>query len=116
MARIKYTREILSGLAAESRSVSEMLVKLGLRLSGGSHAHIRSRLNRFGIDTSHFRGRRSNFGSSHRGPQRVMPQERLVLRDPSHPPLSARALRSALLEIGRPHPSVDTQNRPLMDT
>jgi len=104
VARIKYTREVLSGLAAESRSVSELLVKLGLRISGGSHAHIRSRLNRFGIDTSHFRGKSGNFGLDHRGgPQRVMAEERLVLRDPSRPPLSAHSLRSALLEIGCPH-------------
>ena len=104
MSRIKYTREILAGLAAESRSVSELLVKLGLRISGGSHAHIRSRLNRFGIDTRHFLGKRANFGPFHRGgPKRVTPQERLVLREASRPPLSAHALRSALLEIGRPH-------------
>lgn len=103
VARIKYTPEVLAAAVEGSRSVYDVLRKLGLRLTGGSHAHIRSRLIRFGIDTSHFLGKRANSGPGHRGPRRPLPDEFLVLRDASRPPIGTWRLRWALLATGRAH-------------
>ena len=100
--RPKYTPEMLAEAAKESLSVSELMVRLGLHLSGGGHSHIKRRLAALGIETSHFLGSRSNSGSRHSGgPARKSPDERLVLRDPHQPPERAERLRRALVELGR---------------
>ena len=62
-ARRKYTPELLARAAAQSRSVADVLRLLGIRISGGSHAHISRQMKRFGIDTSHFTGSVHNRGS-----------------------------------------------------
>jgi hypothetical protein len=49
--RPKYTAEMLEEAARDSLSLSESLVRLGLRLSGGGHSHIKSRLATLGIET-----------------------------------------------------------------
>ncbi|HEY1293664.1 MAG TPA: hypothetical protein VGJ60_11325 [Chloroflexota bacterium] len=64
MPGVIYTREILQAAVRDSRSISDVLRKLGLRLSGGGHAHIKRRLAYFQIDTSHLLGARSNCGPS----------------------------------------------------
>ena len=51
---MKYTREILEPLVKESRSIAEVLRKLGLKQSGGSHSHLSRAIKREGIDSSHF--------------------------------------------------------------
>lgn len=54
---IKYTKEILEEAAAKSVTITEVLVHLGIKKTGGGHKHIKDRLTFFGIDTSHFVGR-----------------------------------------------------------
>ncbi|MGC1211400.1 MAG: HNH endonuclease signature motif containing protein [Micromonospora sp.] len=56
MVRYKYTPEALAEAAANSHSITGVMRALGVRISGGSHAHISRQLRRFGIDTSHFTG------------------------------------------------------------
>jgi hypothetical protein len=41
--------------------------KLGLKISGGSSSHLKSRFIKYNIDISHFTGRSSNKGISHKG-------------------------------------------------
>jgi hypothetical protein len=101
--RPKYSRELLASLAADSRSVSDVFRKLGLRLTGGGHAHLKHRLARDGIDTSHFLGVRANSGSAHRGPKPRTRDEVLTLRDAYTPPVKAALLRRLLRELGRPY-------------
>ncbi|SBT52729.1 hypothetical protein [Micromonospora auratinigra] len=62
MTRYRYPPEALAAAAARARTVTEVLRLLGVRPSGGSHAHISRQLNRFGIDTSHFSGQAHNKG------------------------------------------------------
>ncbi|MEV6348994.1 hypothetical protein [Actinoplanes sp. NPDC051851] len=59
---MKHTPEILARAAVQANSVAGVLRILGLRQSGGMHAHISRRLKQFGIDTSHFRGAAHNRG------------------------------------------------------
>ncbi len=102
MPRMRYTREILEAAVRDSRSISDVLLKLGLRLTGGGHAHIKRRLAYFELDTSHFLGARANRGPEHRGgPVRKQPHERLVLCDPVLPPIRIDRVRRSLLELGR---------------
>jgi hypothetical protein len=96
----KYTREVLTAVAAQSRSIAEMLRRLGIRQSGGAHAHISRRLKAFGIDTSHFTGQAHNRGKSSQN--RLGPKELLVLLPPGSRRTPGRRLTRALLEIGLP--------------
>ncbi|MEU8260761.1 helix-turn-helix domain-containing protein [Micromonospora sp. NPDC048999] len=62
MVRYKYTPEALAQAAAEAHSITGVMRALGVRISGGSHAHISRQLKFFGIDTSHFTGSVHNKG------------------------------------------------------
>lgn len=55
---MKYTKELLSKVAASSNSTSEVCRKLlgHSRVHGGFHQYIASRMKQYGIDTSHFVG------------------------------------------------------------
>lgn len=82
--------------------MTEVLRRLGLRISGGAHAHIKRRLAGYGIDTSHFLGQRVNSGVSHRGgPAKKAPHEVLVERGDHEPRVVISRIRRALLELGR---------------
>jgi hypothetical protein len=103
MQHEKYTREVLEKAVRQSRSMSEVLRRLGLRLAGGTHSHIARRVKAFQIDTSHFLGRGANRGVDHKGgPAKLTWQEVLVLRT-SGRRQAAYVLRRALLESGRPY-------------
>ncbi|GGZ52241.1 hypothetical protein GCM10010387_53150 [Streptomyces inusitatus] len=53
-----YPREVLEAAAAHSHSVGEMLAYMGVAPYDSAYSHISGRLVKFGIDTSHFTGRR----------------------------------------------------------
>lgn len=63
---IKYSKELLEPIVKESFSYQEVMRKLGLKISGGSSSHLKSRFILYGIDISHFTGRASNRPKSHR--------------------------------------------------
>ncbi|MFI5936823.1 HNH endonuclease signature motif containing protein [Actinoplanes sp. NPDC051494] len=101
MANVRYTRQILADAAAASTSMAGVLRHLGLRQTGGAHAHLRRRIDHLGIDTTHFLGQ----GHARNVPprNRRRPEEVMILR-----PLDAkrevpRILRRALTESGRPY-------------
>jgi hypothetical protein len=50
----KYTKELLTEVAAASKSVTEMLRRMVLPIIGGTHAEVTRQVRRAGIDTSHF--------------------------------------------------------------
>jgi hypothetical protein len=49
-----YTRELLTEAAASSRTLSEVLTKLGLDPQSPTRRYLRDRMRRLGVDTSHF--------------------------------------------------------------
>lgn len=100
MVRYRYTPEALAGAAAAARSVTEVMRLLGVRLSGGSHAHISRQLKRFGIDTSHFRRQAHNRGQPS---QRRTTSSQLLVRVPEGSRRTPGArLKWALSTIGVP--------------
>jgi transposase len=95
---VKYTREVLAAAAADSRSIAEVLRRLGVRWSGGAHAHISRRLKSFDIDTTHFTGRPAT--PVHRGRFPLTPAEILVVRAADARRARPELLRRALVEAG----------------
>lgn len=90
--RRKYTEEMLRDAVIASTSVAGVLRHLGLRPTGGAHAHISRTIKTFGIDTSHF-GLYNAFAHSSR---RLLPEDILVRLSPgarrAKPPMLTRAL------------------------
>ena len=95
---VKYTKELLETIVKESFTVAEIMRRLGLRESGGSHSHLSRKLKEYKIDTSHFKKTVHNFGKI--SPQRKSWQEVLVLRTNGRRQYAYR-LRRALIESGR---------------
>ncbi|MFK4064915.1 HNH endonuclease signature motif containing protein [Streptomyces sp. NPDC029674] len=99
-----YTKEILADAAAHSFSIRDMFVHMGIPPEDGPYWHVRKKLDRFGIDTSHFTWQRGKATDA------LFPREELtravaesrglaaVLRALGLPPFGgagrARALRS----------------------
>jgi hypothetical protein len=54
MATTRYTPEILTAAVTASANIREVLDKLDVPRTGGSHAHIARRIKTLGIDASHF--------------------------------------------------------------
>ncbi|WP_197701347.1 HNH endonuclease [Micromonospora coxensis] len=100
MVRYKYAPERLGEVAAAAHSVTEVLRLLGVRVSGGSHAHISRQMKRFGIDTSHFTGSAHNRGS--RGVRRTTSMQLLRGLPPGSRRTPGTRLKWALRDIGVP--------------
>lgn len=73
---MKYTKEKLEPIVAESRAISEVLRKLNLKQSGGNHTHISKRIKSCGLDTSHFLGQKWNKGKK---PHNTYTKEEFIL-------------------------------------
>ena len=57
MRTSKYTREVLAPIVAASSSVTDVIRKLGLHVTGGNWRYIRGRIRHLELDTSHFHSR-----------------------------------------------------------
>jgi hypothetical protein len=64
MSKTKYTKELLTSVVIKSNSISQVLDFLGLKFSGGSHRLIKSWVEYWHIDTSHFSGKVWNKGKT----------------------------------------------------
>lgn len=94
----KYTKEVLSEAVAASYSVMEVLDYLGLKKAGGTHSHIKGKIEKFEIDTSHFLGQASNRGK--RSSNRKTAEEVLIVLPEGSIRPKAAQLRRAMLESG----------------
>ncbi|MEU6240606.1 HNH endonuclease [Streptomyces sp. NPDC047024] len=96
----KWTRQVLEPVVARSKSVNEVLRRLGLDLVGGNHTNISRRIKAYGIDTSHFTpvARTENQRRNWRG--RTGAQ--LLVEDPSAHArrLPSSRLKKAMRELG----------------
>ncbi|BCL15983.1 helix-turn-helix domain-containing protein [Micromonospora sagamiensis] len=99
MVRYRYTPEVLADAAARARNVTDVMRLLGVRISGGSHAHISRQLKRFGVDTSHFTGRPRGL----RGPRHRVSSAMLLVQLPEGSRRTpGTRLKWALCDIGVP--------------
>ena len=100
MVRYKYTPEALAEAAAAAQSTAGVMRLLGIRISGGSHAHISRQLKRFGVDTSHFTGGAHNKGR--RGERRTTSAQLLTRLPAGSRRTPGTRLKWALRDIGVP--------------
>lgn len=82
----RWTKEILEPAVAASRSMNDVLRRLGVEVVGGHHTNISRRIKAYGIDTSHFQ-QPSQAGVPK---QRRAPEQLLVEQEPA----SARRMQS----------------------
>jgi hypothetical protein len=99
---MKYSKEVLEPVIAESLSILEVMRKLGtMRLTGGTHRHLSRQIKKFGIDTSHFLGQARNRGQEHKGGCEKLHWEKILVKNRfnGRKEYSSR-LRRAMLESG----------------
>jgi hypothetical protein len=78
--KVKYSKELLEEVAKKCFSYQQVMKELGLKLSGGSSSHLKRRFALYNIDISHFTGKASNRGKTHKGGnKKLLPDEILVL-------------------------------------
>ena len=95
--KYKHTKEILLAVVSESKTIAEVIRKLGLREAGGNYSHIKKRIKQEGIDISHFTPYVSFL---HGGANKKKWQDILIKRDFGQR-RDAKVLRRALKESGR---------------
>ena len=100
-AYYKYGPELLAEAAANAVSVADVLRYLGIRWTGGSHAHISRRLKHYGIDTSHFVGQAH--GRGRRAHNQRPYQQILIIRPDGSIREKAPTLRRTLRQAGVPY-------------
>jgi len=74
----RWTKKQLEDAAKTSRSIRQVLHKIGLKEAGGNYAQIKKYLKLYKIDTSHFKGRAWNKGMRGRYLPRIPLSEILV--------------------------------------
>ncbi|MFI1762115.1 HNH endonuclease [Streptomyces sp. NPDC020800] len=93
------TRDQLRAAVNESKSVAEVLRRLGLAGNGGQRANVRKWIAADGLGTVHFLGQAHQRGKPATNTKR--PEDVLVRRDGGHR-IATQRLRRALLEVGVP--------------
>lgn len=94
---MKYTKELLQPLVANSESVADVLRKLGCRCNGSIHAHIKKLFVRYELDTTHFKGcghAKGKPNNKKRPWQKILVKRNNLVRQKSY------FLRRALTESG----------------
>ena len=99
MRNIKYTKEILEPLVAESFSATEVMVKLK-GTCGGSLTHVCRLMKKYELDTSHFTGQSMRIKKLKE--RRRSPESILVNRPDGYSRADSGQLRRALIESGIP--------------
>jgi hypothetical protein len=110
---IKYTKEMLESAVKSSMCVADVMRKLGVRRSGGSHSHLVRRFDFFNIDTSHFTGKGLSRGRP--SPRKKSWREILVLRTTGKRQYAFQ-LRRALIEYGIPYECNSCKISPLWNS
>ncbi|MFE4055947.1 HNH endonuclease [Streptomyces sp. NPDC059096] len=90
---VRHSEETLRELVACSKSVAEVVRRLGISPVGGNQAHIGRRIASSGIDTSHFL-------RAPRGHKKSAPGNRMALGSPSDGRVPVERLRRELFRSG----------------
>lgn len=93
---MKYSKDLVQDAVSKSKSVTDVMKILGIRMAGGSHSHLSRTIKKYEIDTSHFLGRAYNKGKKF-GYKKT--SEDIFNSSPDYR-LKSRELNRALLESG----------------
>ena len=108
MTKYLVTDEELAAVVPQCRSMAQVLRAFDRKLAGGNHSHFRLRIDRAGIDTSHFTGQGWSRNSVS---LRRLPADEIlvVLPEGSNRPRTNQ-LKRALLEMGVLYQCVECGN------
>lgn len=76
----KWTQKQLEAAASTSTSIRQVLKELGLKAAGGNYSQIKKYIEKFNIDTGHFKGKAWNKGLKGIGISRI-PLEKVLVSD-----------------------------------
>jgi 5-methylcytosine-specific restriction endonuclease McrA len=97
---VKYSDELLKEAVGECTNTTEVLRYIGAPQSSGStHNHIRKRIEKLGIDTSHFR-KGKGWAKGTRSIWRKSAKDILTLKKEGSRRTDSYLLRRSLIEIG----------------
>jgi len=96
---VKYTEDALRAAVVESTSLRQVIVRFGSRPVGSVHAHVRRQIDRYGINTDHFRHTTSGRPAHNRN----RPEEIFVIRPVGSGRRDGSVLKRAMIEVGVPH-------------
>ncbi len=99
MSTKRYTDEDLAKAVEDSFSYRNVLRLLGIKLAGGSQSHIKRRIEKLGLDVSHFTGQGHNRGK--RSNNRMSADQTLIFDADRTTRQSYKRLHRSLQEIGR---------------
>lgn len=92
----RYTDSQLRNAVADSRSIRQTLIRLGVRAEGGNYKTIQREIERLGLDTSHFVGKGWRKGDS----RPALSPRRLADMLVEHSPVDTTTVRKRLLREG----------------
>lgn len=95
---LKYSKELLESVVKKAYNISDVMRKLNMKLTGGSHAHISKKIKEYSLDISHFN--RYQFCKGKVSSKKRHFSEILILRTNKKRQYSY-VLRRALIESGR---------------
>jgi hypothetical protein len=104
MAKRKWTDEQLIEAVKTSKSYSQVIQKLGLKLCGGTHANIKLNIKKLGLDTEHITGQGWCTGELHEKLIKnfvKIPTEKILVKDSEYTSthrLKHRLFKEGLLE------------------
>ena len=103
----KYSKELLEVIVKRNVSIYGVLKELNLKLSGGNHSHIKTRIKQYGICTEHFLGARTNCGENHKGGHAKLKTNDILVYNRKGRRESIHRLRKALIDAGIDHSCFD---------
>lgn len=98
---MRYEKEALAKIVAESISFSDVCRKLNKKPVGGTITNMKLMCDRWGIDHTHLKGQGWKKGKQDR--KRKTPEEFLVLGKPTDHRIAPERLRRHLFELGVEH-------------
>ncbi len=104
MKHIKYTKELLAPIVADSKSYAEIIRRLGIKQGGGTQRLLIERIKDYELSTLHFLGTRRNSGLEHTGGSRKLHwTEVLIFNRRNGRKETTNRLRRAMIESGIPY-------------
>lgn len=100
MSRVTYSDADLAAAVQQAWNYSEVLRILGTTPHGGAITHFRRRIERLGLDTTHFTGKPRNPGVRLNGPRARRPAETVLVTGTKR--VAVALLRRAMTEVGIP--------------
>lgn len=98
MTTKRYTISDLESAVEASTSTAEVMRRLGIKMAGGSHSHIKRRIGNLGLDISHFTGSAHNKGKISN--RRRQMKDIFIILPSGSPRMKVHLLRRAMKEAG----------------